>query len=349
MPLTRKLNDVTGLKSFVALLSVVTTSTLTFLKLLIGLLSGSVSVLAEGFHSATDMLAAFVAFVSVKKSSLPPDDDHPYGHGKFESISGALEASLILGATFYVLYEAIKSLVEGRHISYGLLAIFVMSFSALANWVISSILLSVAKKTDSLALEADGWHLRIDAYTSTGAIVALLLVFLTGFRFWDSITALIIAGVMAHTGLKLFASAWHQLTDASLSPSEIKLIDDLIKTHAGELVSYHKMRSRRAGSYRYVDLHMVVKGSMSVEEAHKICDELENEVRNALPNTELLIHIEPSEEAKAESRIRPPSEPTQSSASGLLQPSVSDSSQPRTSDSSRCKRFRWGYGWRKRR
>lgn len=340
MSLTKKFDDAAKLKSFVALLSVVITLSLTLLKLVFGFLSGSVSVLAEGFHSATDMLAAIVAFVSVKKSSAPPDDDHPYGHGKFESISGALEALLILGASLYVIYEAIRSFAEGRHISHGFLAISVMCFSALVNWVISSILLSVAKKTDSLALEADGWHLRIDAYTSVGAIVALILVFLTGFRFWDSITALIIAGVMVHAGLKLFTSAWHQLTDASLSPSEIKMIDEMIKTHAGKFVSYHKMRSRRAGSYRYVDLHLVVKGSMSVEEAHKLCEELEGEVKNTLPNTELLIHIEPSEEVKAQSQIRPVSEQTRLSAGNSSQPGVSDSSQ--------CKRFRWGYGWRRR-
>lgn len=285
-------------KRRVALLSVLTTASLSLLKVVVGILSGSVGVLAEGFHSGLDMIAAIVAFVSVKHSSKPPDKDHMYGHGKFEGISGAVESLLILIATAYVAYESARRLFVGSQISYGMTAISVMALSVIVNWVVSTALLRTAKESQSLALEADGWHLRSDAYTSVGVFIALILVWLTKVYVWDVMAALTVAGLMVYIGWKLFGESWRQLTDASLPRHEIELIERLLVLHAGKFTSYHKLRTRRSGPHRFIDLHLVVDKDVTVEQAHELCDHLERRLREELPGAEVTIHVEPSQQGQ---------------------------------------------------
>lgn len=280
----------------VAFLSVLTTGVLSVTKVAIGILVGSVSVFSEGIHSASDLLAAVMAFFSVRRCAQPPDTDHHYGHGKFESISGAVESLLILAAAIYVALIAVARLARGAEIAHQKPALIIMAISAVANWLVSARLFRVARATHSLALEADAWHLRADAYTSIGVFSALGLLATTGMHIWDPLAALAVAAVMIRAAWKILTEAWGQLVDTALPPEEERIIKEMLEHHRPRFVSYHQLRTRRAGPYRYVDLHLVVDKDTTVEQAHALCDHLESRIRDILPNTEVFIHIEPGRE-----------------------------------------------------
>ncbi|MCX7969411.1 MAG: cation diffusion facilitator family transporter [Armatimonadetes bacterium] len=279
-------------KQRAAIISVAATSTLTIIKLLVGWWSGSVSVISEGLHSGTDLLAALMAWFAVRQSGKPPDTEHPYGHGKFESLSGAVEAILIWLACFLIAREAIQKLIHGVEVSQPAAALAVMAFSTIVN-VVSTHLFSVARKTESLALEADGWHLRTDAYSSAGVLVGLGVLAITGWHFLDPLLALLVAALIAKAGYDLLIQASKHLLDASLPSSEEKIVANILQRHAQNFINAHHLRTRQAGKQRYIDLHLVVRGDMTVEEAHQLCDEIERDIRKSLPDADITIHVEP--------------------------------------------------------
>ena len=173
-----------------AWVSVASNSLLVVLKFIAGILVGSVSIISEAIHSANDLLASFIALFAVKTSSKPPDKEHPFGHGKVENVSGTIEALLIFVAAFLIIKEAVERLfhgVEMQTLGWGLA---VMGFSAILNLGVSEYLMYVAKKTNSIALEADAMHLRTDVYTSAGVFVGLLLIKLTCYTIIDPIAAI---------------------------------------------------------------------------------------------------------------------------------------------------------------
>ncbi len=280
-------------KTRAARLSVGCNALLVLLKLGIGLWIGSVGVLSEAMHSATDLMAASIAFLSVRASDIPPDDDHPYGHGKIESISGLAEALLIVVAAILIIYEAASKL---RNPEPGLpplgAGLAVMVFSATVNVFLSRHLLRVARQTDSLALEADAKHLRTDVVTSVGVAVGLLLAHLTGRAWFDPLTALFVSLLILYTGYKLGHEAMHPLLDARLPVEEEAVIQEVLETHP-KVLSYHKLRTRKSGSQRHIDVHVLMDDNSTLLEAHDISEELEDHIRAALADTHINIHIEP--------------------------------------------------------
>ena len=280
-------------KANAARVSVGCNAALVLLKLTVGLWSGSVGVLSEAMHSATDLLAASIAYLSVRVSDTPPDEDHPYGHGKIESISGLAEALLILLAAILIFYEAIQRLRAPNTgvppIGAGLA---VMAFSVVVNVFVSRHLMNVARQTDSLALEADARHLRTDIITSLGVAVGLLLARLTGRARLDAITAIVVAFLILHTGYKLAWDAMHPLLDARLPVEEEAAIQEALETHPGVL-SYHKLRTRKSGSQRHADVHVQIDDNCTLVEAHALTEELEDRIRGALAGVNINIHIEP--------------------------------------------------------
>ncbi len=288
-------------KQKAASLSLIATSTLTIVKLLTGWWSGSVSVLSEGLHSGTDLLAALMAWFAVRQSGKPPDFEHPYGHGKFESLSGAVEALLIWGACALIVWESVKRLVQGFEVSMPVVAILVMSLSTVINLAVSSHLFTVARKTESLALEADGWHLRTDAYSSLVVLIGLGLLAITGWHFLDPLLALVVAVFIARAGFDLLKQATSHLLDASISPAEESIVAEVLQKHSQNFVNAHHIRTRQAGKQRYIDLHLVVRDDMTVEEAHQLCDEIERDIQKALPDADITIHVEPESAFKEHS------------------------------------------------
>jgi cation diffusion facilitator family transporter len=286
-------------KQIAAGISVISNLTLVTLKVIVGLITSSVSVLSEAAHSGNDLVASVIAYFSVRKADLPADQRHAYGHGKIENLSGAVEALLIFVAALFIIYEAVRKLLSEEPIQSLGLGIWVMAFSAVANLVISLYLLRVAKETDSAALEADAYHLLTDVYTSAGVMVGLLLIRQTGIVLLDPLVALGVALLITKTAYSLTRKSLGPLMDAKLPDDEEELISSIIHDHSSQFVEFHNLRTRKAGSQRHIDLHLVVKGDAHVEEAHQICDHLEAEIRAAFPRSMITIHVEPDGVSRA--------------------------------------------------
>lgn len=287
-------------KTQVASLSVASNILLTLTKVTVGLVSGSVSILSEGIHSGLDLVAAFIALFAVRESVKPADSCHAYGHGKIENVSGTIEAALIFVAALMIIVEAIQKILEiingtGGHVSdLGLgLGLFIMGVSALMNMIVSTRLMKVAKRTDSVALEADALHLRTDVYTSLGVFLGLLLIKITGWAIIDPLIALGVAVMIILAAIDLTKKAFAPLVDVSLPDDEREIIADVLQLYADEFVEFHKLRTRKAGADRHVDLHLVVAKYTPVVDVHELCDRIEQEIEAKLSSTYVLIHAEP--------------------------------------------------------
>lgn len=280
-------------KTAVAALSVGSNIALTLLKLAIGLSIGSVSVIAEAIHSSVDLLAALIAFFAVRVSGRPPDEMHPYGHGKVENISGTIEAVLIFAAAGLIVYEAVNKLLHSVDLPQVDLGLAAMAVSVVVNVFVSRQLFKVARRTESVALEADAYHLTTDVLTSLGVFAGLLIVRMTGLAILDPIVAIAVAGVIVKTAWEITRRSSVDLLDRSLPNEERQLVAQIINDHGDRLVEAHHIRTRKSGPDRHVDLHLVVNANASVAEAHALCDHLEHDLRQALGSCSLNIHVEP--------------------------------------------------------
>lgn len=276
-----------------ARLSVISNSSLVASKLIVGVVINSISVISEAIHSATDLFAALIANYSVRKSTRPADATHKFGHGKFESLSGAAEAILILLAAGFIIFGAFTRLLNPLEIEIIEAGMVVMAAGAIVNLLISRHLMRIAKECESLALEADALHLRTDVWTSIGVFFGLFMVRITGIYELDPIIAMIIAIFIINAAIRLTRRSASELLDHSLSDLEEKVIKETVKEIAGDLATSHALRTRKAGRERFVDFHIVVPKNLLVEEAHKICDEIEEKIKEKLPGSNLTIHIEP--------------------------------------------------------
>jgi cation diffusion facilitator family transporter len=280
-------------KIAVARLSVISNSFLVALKLVIGLLMGSVSVLSEAIHSAMDLVAAFVARYSVKRSAEPADKDHTYGHGKFENLSGLFEGALIFVAAAIIVYEASERLFDAADVEFLGAGIVVMGISTAVNIVVSRKLFRVAKATDSLALEADAYHLMTDVWTSAGVMVALGVIYVTGWQFVDPLVAIFVAALIFRAAYDITKRSCDGLLDKSLPEEEMAVLETVMKRYAVHFVDYHRLRARKTGAERQVDLHVTVPRNMSVSDSHDLIEKLERELRATLPGCTVVVHVEP--------------------------------------------------------
>ncbi|MBI2304727.1 MAG: cation transporter [Chloroflexi bacterium] len=276
-----------------AVVSVVSNSLLIILKVAVGLSMGSISVLSEAIHSSNDLLAALIAFLSLRVADRPPDVEHPYGHGKAENVSGTVEAALIIVAGLLILYGAIQKLYQGPSIQAIDWGIGVMAISAIVNILVSRYLLRVARQTDSVALEADAQHLTADVLTSVGVMLGLVAVRITGLHILDPIIALGVGAFIIRTGWKVLQRAFRDLVDTRLPAGEEEVIQRAIQEHLGEVVNFHDLRTRKAGRERHIDLHLVMSHDITIEEAHRLTDHLEEDIKSTLPHSSVTIHIEP--------------------------------------------------------
>jgi len=274
-----------------ARLSIISNTFLIIMKVIVGILSGSVSIISEAIHSSMDLVAALIAFFSVRVSDNPPDSKHPYGHGKVENISGVVEAVLIFVAAALIISEAVKKLL-GEEIVLEKLWIgsVVMAVSAVINILVSRRLYKVARETRSVALEADALHLKTDVYTSAGVAVGLVLILITGIKWLDPVVAILVALFIIKESYDLLKRAFWPLLDSAWDPDEV---DDLEKKLNDMGVNYHSLRTRKAGNYRFIDIHVEIPENESVGEAHKYCDEIEDELMASFENLNATIHIEP--------------------------------------------------------
>lgn len=283
----------------VARLSIYSNTILLIMKLAVGFMLGSISVLSEALHSGIDLLAAVIANYSVRKAGKPADDIHKFGHGKFENLSGTIEALLITVAAIIILYEAGRKIFFGNEIELnGELigaGIVIMGISAAINFYVSRKIMKVAMHAESIALEADAYHLTTDVYTSIGVFIGLVLIRLTGNPIFDPVLAIIVALMILKASYDLTKRSISGIMDVKLSDEEEELIKSIIAEHYSEYAEFHNLRSRMSGAERFVDLHLVVPKNQTVNEAHDLCDHLEKDIKEKIPNLSILIHIEPCE------------------------------------------------------
>lgn len=290
-------------KTRAALLSVISNTALVVLKLVVGLLGGSVSVISEAIHSGVDLLAALIAWAAVRASGKPADKHHPFGHGKFENLSGTIEALLIFLAAGWIIYEAVHKLFKPEPMESLGWGVAVMAVSATANWLISAHLMRVGRETDSVALTADAWHLRTDVYTSAGVMVALAVMW-AGRSLWpgtnlgwlDPVAAILVALLILHAAWELTIQAARDLVDMALPDDEVRWLEERLRTIAPTVRGIHNLRTRKSGSSRFIEVHVVVGGTMSVRDSHSITQEIGRAIRDRFPDAHVTVHIEPCDQ-----------------------------------------------------
>jgi cation diffusion facilitator family transporter len=286
-------------KNRAALTSVIAAVGLTAFKIIVGLLTGSLGILAEAAHSALDLVAALVTFFAVKLSAKDPDKEHPYGHGKIENLSALFETLLLLGTCVWIVYEAVNRL-SGKPVEVDITvwAFVVMATSIVIDFSRSRILYAASRRHNSQALEADALHFSTDIWSSCVVILGLILVkvseLVPGFawlRQADSIAALGVSAIVVYVSIQMGIRTIQGLLDTSPVG-----MDKKIKAAAESVDGVsdcHKVRVRMSGPTLFADAHIRLNPRMTVEKAHQITMLIEKKVKEQIPGLELTIHIEP--------------------------------------------------------
>ena len=267
--------------------------TLAVVKFAVGVLSGSLGVLSSAFDSLADVFMSAVNFLSIRKSAEPPDKSHPYGHGKVETLATVFQAAVIAGTGIWVVAEGIRRLVGKRVPESADAGIAVMAAALVASWFVSRRIRKAGEETGSSALVADSLHFATDVYTNAGILASLVVYRFTGWKWLDPGVALVVGVYIVVVAGKLLLPAIDDLMDRGLPEATVEMVKQIIEGHRPMLVDFHDLRTRRAGSEKHVDFHVVVCREYKLEDAHRVADHLEKEVRLALGNVHVVTHVDP--------------------------------------------------------
>lgn len=285
--------DSAGTRRRAATLALGATVGLTAFKLGVALLSGSVGVLSEGIHSFLDLVSATVSFFAVPQAVKPADEDHPFGHGKIETLSSLLESLLLLVAAGLIIYEAYDHLARPQPVSHQGLAIGTMGLSLGVSYGVYLHNRAASAETDSAALKVNALHFLSDAVASLAILAGLVILKLTGWLAVDSILGFGVAGYILFISLRQVNEALLELTDRQLPAREIQEIRALIEGFGRRMIEAHDLRTRKSGATRHIDFHLVVCGYLTVMESHALCDEIETGITGRFPTASVNIHVEP--------------------------------------------------------
>ena len=266
------------------------------IKVVVSWLTGSISILAQAVDSLLDLFAAIITFSAIRFAVKPADAEHPYGHGKMEDIAGTIQGVLIFIAGGLIIYFSTRRIIEGSSVELVQSGLIVMLVSIVASVFLSRHLLKVSRATGSTALEANARNITADAYSAVAVIIGLVIVQFTKFYIIDPIIAIGVAIYILKIAVDTMRKPISGLLDETLPPSEKTAIEASLRKHSHEIVSYHELRTRRAGSQYYIDLHIVMSKDITLENAHKICDQVESEIKDELCNANVTIHVEPCDE-----------------------------------------------------
>lgn len=287
-------------KKFAAGLSIFSNSVIIILKLVVGLYSGSISIISEAIHSMSDFLASILTFFSVIKSAEPADKKHPFGHGKYEDMSGFIEGGLIIFVAVFIIYEALKKIFFSQNSGVETtLGLYVMGFSVVANIIVSFILFRVAKKADSVSLFADAEHLRTDVLSSLGVFAGLLIIKLTGISILDPIIAIIVALIIFKAGFSISKRTMDNLLDCSLPEEDINNICEILNNcKSNGIIGFKDLKARRLGPQKSIEVTLIFPKDMTIYCCHAICDAIEHKLIQNLGDVTSSIHLEPEVEEK---------------------------------------------------
>lgn len=280
-------------KLFAAKLSITTAVSLSALKFVVGIVTGSMAVLASAIDSMLDILMSGVNFLAIRHAEQPADDSHAYGHGKFETMAALIQSLVIGGSGVWIIMESIRRLLSGNAPSKLGSGMLVLIFSVGASWLISRYLVSVAKQTDSAALRADSLHFAMDVYTNLALAAGLVLMHFLNIPWLDALLSLLVGAFIVNEAVKLARHALADVLDAQLPEDLRSRIENIIEQRGGDLLSCHNLRTRKSGSRKIIDFHLTVCKNLTVDESHRITEELEEEIEQALNNSDITIHVEP--------------------------------------------------------
>lgn len=253
-------------------------------------------MLSDAVESLVNLVAAFTALFALWYSTRPVDRSHNYGHQKIEFFSAAVEGALILVAAVTIVWYSIHRLIDPQPIESIGIGLFVALIATVVNLVLALAMLRVARRHESIVLEADGQHLMTDVWTTVGVIAALIVASVTGWERIDPIVGLLVAVNIIRIGLQLLRTSFDGLMDRAIPLDQEQQIRLAIEQTLPADVTYHALRTRRAGSNRVVDLHLLVPGAEDVLSAHLLAKEIEGAIDEVFPGTETVIHIEPMED-----------------------------------------------------
>jgi ferrous-iron efflux pump FieF len=284
-----------GIRLRTARFSVGSAVTLCLVKFVVGFLSGSLGVLASAVDNVADIFMSVVNLLSIRKALDPADESHPYGHGKVETLATLFQGGVIALTGAGVIWEAVRRLRAGVAPSgLGLdIGILVMLFSIVVSWLVSSRIRKAGEATGSTALMADSLHFRTDVYAGIGILASLVLYRYTRWKWLDPGVALAVGAYIFIAAQPLLKDALRDLLDSGLPPDTVRKIGRIIDEHRPMVHDWHDLRTRRSGSEKQVDFHVVVCREQSVEEAHRLVDHLEHHIRQALGNAHVVTHVDP--------------------------------------------------------
>jgi cation diffusion facilitator family transporter len=263
-------------------------------KVVVSWLTGSISILAQAADSLLDLFAGIITFSAIRIAAKPADAEHQYGHGKAEDIAGVGQGILIFVAGGLIIYSAISRIVTKHYvIEQPEAGIAVMAVSIVVSIFLSRHLLRVSRRTGSVALEANARNIATDVYSTAAVLVGLAILRFTNLDIVDPILAIGVAIYILKVAIDTIRKPISGLLDEKLPPSQQTVIEDCLKKHSREVSGFHALRTRRAGSQSYIDLHLVIAGDISLEQAHQICDQIEGEIQSVLHEASVIIHAEP--------------------------------------------------------
>ncbi len=267
------------------------------LKLVAWQMTGSIALYSDALESTVNVVTALAAYIAIRIALRPADKSHPYGHSKAEYFSAVLEGVMIIVAALLILREAIYGFMFPRELEAPIRGVMVNVLAGLINAAWAYILITRGKAYRSPALLADGQHLRTDVVSSLAVTIGVLLAIFTGWPWLDPLLALIVAVNILWSGWKVVASSLSGLMDSAVPDDELAKIRAIILDTADGAIEAHDLRTRIAGQMTFVDFHLVVDGSITVEAAHRICDRIEAALHEAIPDVQVTIHVEPEYKA----------------------------------------------------
>lgn len=284
---------VTARRKRAARLSVLSNLGMIASNLAVGVAIGSVSVIAAALYSGMALFATLMTLVAVRLAARPADRDHPYGHGKYQHLTGIAEAFLVFVGAGVIIYEVLHKFGQPSGPGAAIWGVGVMAFAATVNFWVSRYLYKAGRETDSPALVSDAAHFRTGAIIAAGVMISLSVVWVTGWAWLDPLTALLVALLIIRSGWDSLLHSVGGLLDPCLPEQEEQQIVQIIESFAPRYINYHELRTRQSGPDRHIDFHLVVANHMTVEEAHLLCDSLEEQLDRALGGAVIHIHVEP--------------------------------------------------------
>ena len=284
-----------GLMRF-AVISVVAALATIALKAGAYLLTGSIALLSDALESLVNLVAALAALVALWVAARPADKEHTYGHTKAEYFSSGFEGALILVAAVSILVAAARRLLAPQPIEDPAVGLAITAIASLLNFGVAQVLLRAGRRYESISLEADAQHLMSDVWTSLGVIGGVAAAALTGWHRLDAIVAIAVALLVIRAGVRLLRRSMLGLLDTSLPEESLAAITAILERHGRDGVRYHALRTRQAGARRFISFHILVPGHWTVQRGHDLLEEIEEQVRAAVPNSVVDTHLEPIED-----------------------------------------------------